>query len=323
MLLRHIRFNILFILSVLVVYASGSNIFRDYSVARAAESTMNISSIKIGLSYVREFSLGFTYIDSPDSRTLLAGISPTAQRLVAYNPHKHQFWVFDLAGRKVASFGKTGMRPGEFMTPSGLAFDQNGYLLVADEDIPVIRRYRLDGQYVDDAVSAVPGVTGWSDVTWRNGVITASPSIFNGFRNKQGARVFIQGKPQQICKQCFGPIALAADDLVYLVDKMTPPSEPVLPHLMVLSQKGKTILRTAFPMVGIINDIQYWPEVDGLITTYLGKDMVLLIRDKGRKVEKLLDIAQKTLLTILPMQKELFVVHTDGKVVVYKLQTTK
>ncbi len=322
MLLRHARFRIIFAF-LLITCAICFAIYGNRLITQAAKTEMSITPRKIGLSYVRRFSLGFSFKETDASRTWVVGISSPVQKLVAYNNRESQFWVFDLTGRKIASFGKAGMRPGEFMTPSGLAFDQNGNLLVADESIPVIRRYQLNGQYINDATPTVPNVAGWSDVAWHDGIIIASPSIFSAYHHKQGIRLFKQGKSQEICKHCFGPVALDANGLIYLVDKMTPPSEPVLPHLMVFSQTGNTMLRAAFPMVGIVFDIQYWPEVNGFITTYSGKDTVLLIRDKGRTVEKLLDIADKSILTLLPMYNELYVVHTDGQVEVFKLQIAK
>ena len=321
MLTSQLRLRVILLSSMLaavIFFICGSLL-----VVQASESTMNTTPSKLKLSYVRQFNLGFKYADTDDFRVWVAGLATTAQRLVAYNPKVHQFWVFDLSGRKVASFGNEGMRPGEFMTPTGVAFDQNSNMLVADEGIPVIRRYRLNGQYIDDATQTVTGITGWSDVAWSNGVLVGSPSTFDSFRNKKGVYIFSKGKPRELCQQCFGSIALGADNLVYLVDEMTPPKEFVLPHLLVVNQTGKVQLRTAFPATGIIHDLQYWPEAGGFIVSYYGRVNVLLIRPGGKQVESLLDINNKTIVTLLPYHNELYIVSSDGKVTVYKLQTAK
>ncbi len=93
---------------------------------------------------------------------------------------------FSPDGRFIKSWGKIGVRHGEFRTPHALAFDSKGRLWVADRGNHRLEIFDQDGKYLesrymygrisgffikDDMVYAIDSESGpYNHVNWRNGV---------------------------------------------------------------------------------------------------------------------------------------------------------
>ena len=56
--------------------------------------------------------------------------------------------VLGLNGTKIRSFGTQGSVPGQFLTPSGVAVDDEGNILVADSGNHCIQKFTNDGQFL-------------------------------------------------------------------------------------------------------------------------------------------------------------------------------
>ncbi len=112
--------------------------------ARFAIAAATLSVI-VGCAQVDESSL---------SGPTQAVIGPDGLLYVADGYYNSRVAVYDTAGTFVREFGRPGFGRGEFHTPHGLVFGQNGLLYVADRGNARVQTFSYDGNYVNEWNSA-------------------------------------------------------------------------------------------------------------------------------------------------------------------------
>jgi uncharacterized protein (TIGR03663 family) len=132
---------------------------------------------------------------------------------------------FDPNGQQLLQWGKEGSRPGEFIEPVGLAFNQEGELYVADTGNRRVQVFRQDGTFVREHP-----VSGWEEFYTEPYIALLGEDLIatDSFNhrvaryNKVGALVYVWGKTGAGPGEFNRPIGVAvdADGAVYISDTM-------------------------------------------------------------------------------------------------------
>ncbi len=132
---------------------------------------------------------------------------------------------FDPNGHQLLQWGKEGSRPGEFIEPVGLAFNQEGELYVADTGNRRVQVFRQDGTFVREHP-----VSGWEEFYTEPYIALLGEDLIatDSFNhrvaryNKVGALVYVWGKTGAGPGEFNRPIGVAvdADGAVYISDTM-------------------------------------------------------------------------------------------------------
>jgi len=132
---------------------------------------------------------------------------------------------FDPNGQQLLQWGKEGSRPGEFIEPVGLAFNQEGELYVADTGNRRVQVFRQDGTFVREHP-----VSGWEEFYTEPYIALLGEDLIatDSFNhrvaryNKVGALVYVWGKTGAGPGEFNRPIGVAVDaeGAVYISDTM-------------------------------------------------------------------------------------------------------
>lgn len=305
-------------LSLLKVGLASLLIVGGVGTAWALVANRPIRESGIALTPVGEFHLGFGY-DPSDPTSWVAAASKEANLLAAYDHTTHQVHTYDLQGLPQSSFGGTGMVAGLFMRPSGLHINGEGQILVADQRVPVIRRYDTKGTLLKEW-PVLEKVSGWVDVAEdETGTVFASPNPESALLKEQGVNRFDQSGPRELCTECFGPI-ISTPSTVFLLNGYDRQSKSVWPYLTGLSPEGAVRFRSKHDDHMIKPDMQYWKQAGVLVVANAGNRQIEAYSLEGKPYSYLMQVpeSEKPPIAALPVGDRLLVVHHDGLVRIYQ-----
>lgn len=128
-------------------------------VASQLESPVGIAIDDAGVAYVADSARGRVFVFGPD-RELIAelgerdllrptglALGPDQESLYVVDTVACQVVIFDLAGKKLGSFGSRGVGPGQFNSPTFIDVARDGAIIVSDSLNFRIQTFRPDGTF--------------------------------------------------------------------------------------------------------------------------------------------------------------------------------
>ncbi|MEW6229853.1 MAG: hypothetical protein AB1700_17465 [Bacillota bacterium] len=278
----------------------------------------------LSLTAKAEFNLGFGF-DPRDPACWVAAGNETARLLVAYDSQQHQLRFYSLEdpiGTQVSAFGGAGMVPGQFMRPVGLAMDDEGNVWVADEQVPILRKYTPHGELLEES-ETVANIKGWQDVAiLPDGRVVSTAAIWSDL---SGPGLFVLGAerlPARLRADCLGPVASDEDGNIYVLDHVFRSGRAPKQYLLGLDTEGRTRFERRFNDSWLRPDIVYWPSQELLLIVNSGSSIIEATSLDGQTAEVILNLEAEASppMAVVPMGDELLVIFCDGKALVYELE---